>query len=350
MSKKRHSKKSTVKQIKTGQTKTKPGNIYDAFVKNIFGRIMVFVDFLLNYADPKFVNEIDLNKIYPAPTHYVGLKGDERILDLIFCCPLKNGRANTKAIIVFEHISSSLRELPIKLQAYASAVWMSEIKAGQKVLSALYFIVLRTGKKPIRRCLPRLADRLPKDKDGNPIGAVPEIKYDVVDLPEFDLETLRGGAVLRLGMGILKKMTEGTEEEFPEALQPLLEIDNEKQQIELTKEIFEFVAKAMAAHNKRLDAEQVHQALKPIFRERERTMITTIFEEKYLEGKAEGVAEGEAKGKAAAVMSVLRKRFTKVPKQVEISVSRMRDPVALESLVGDAAICKSLADFAKCLK
>ena len=46
------------------------GNYIDAFVKNMFGRVLVFADFLRHYADPKFVVAIDLGKIMPAPTHY----------------------------------------------------------------------------------------------------------------------------------------------------------------------------------------------------------------------------------------------------------------------------------------
>jgi hypothetical protein len=97
-------------------------------------------------------------------------------------------------------------------------------------------------------------------------------------------------------------------------------------------DLFEFVAKAMAVHNKRLDAEQVHQALKPIFRERERTMITTIFEEKYLEGKAEGEAK-VAETNQNLVLAVLRKRFKNVPKQIETPIRQMRDTIALESVI-----------------
>ena len=41
---------------------------------------------------------------------------------------------------------------------------------------------------------------------------------------------------------------------------PLLEIDDEEQKIELTKELLDFVAKAFAVHNRRLDAEAVNQA------------------------------------------------------------------------------------------
>ncbi|MDR1963874.1 MAG: Rpn family recombination-promoting nuclease/putative transposase, partial [Planctomycetaceae bacterium] len=266
------------------QQKTRPGNIYDAFVKNIFGRILVFIDFLLYYADPQFVSNIEISKIDPAPTHYIGLTGDERITDLVFSCPLKNGTAQTRAIIVFEHIGDSLSELPIKLHSYASAIWKTEHKEG-KELSALYFIVLRAGEKSLCGHYATLADLLPKDKNGQPIGIVPEIKYDVVDLPEIDLDQLRGSPVLRIGMGVLKKMTEGLEDEFAQALLPLLEIADEKQQTTITKEILDFASKVFAARNKRLRDEDIEKSLQPIFKERTKNMITTIFEEKYLEGE-----------------------------------------------------------------
>ncbi|MDR2116172.1 MAG: Rpn family recombination-promoting nuclease/putative transposase, partial [Planctomycetaceae bacterium] len=206
---------------KTGKRKKKrSGNIYDAFVKNIFRQVRVFADFLENYADPEFVRNINLSKITSAPTHYFGYKGNEQILDLVFHCPLKNG-TNTKAVVVFEHAGGNLRNnLPIRLIAYAVSIWLSEIKE-RKPLSAIYFIVLRTGKKPRRRPYKKLADLLPKDQNGQPIGWVPDIRYDIVDLPAEDIEDLRGGVILRVTLGVLKKMGEGLEEEFDQAILPL---------------------------------------------------------------------------------------------------------------------------------
>lgn len=115
----------------------KQGNIFDSFVKNFFGRIFFFVD-------------------------------------LVFHCPIKNGQGNVTAVIIFEHQSNSLRHIARKLLKYISAFWESEIKEGKKILSAPYFIVLRTGKKPCR-IRPGLEAVLPKDKDGNSIGHVPII-------------------------------------------------------------------------------------------------------------------------------------------------------------------------------
>ena len=194
-----------------------PGNYIDVFVKRMFSRLVVFVDFLLFYADQTFVNAIDLTKIAPAPTHYIGKDGGERIVDLVFQCPLKNGQGDLMAVIIFEHQSGSLKEIPLKLHKYISSIWDAEKKAG-KPLSAPYFIVLRTAKKPYRVPYPKMADLLPKDSDGKSLGKTVEIEYDVVDLPAWDFDRLVGGTVLRLVLGILKKMLEGHEDEFAEAL------------------------------------------------------------------------------------------------------------------------------------
>jgi len=138
-------------------------------------------------------------------------------------------------VIIFEHQSGRLKEIPQKLLRYISAFWDAEKKEG-KALSAPYFIVLRTAKKPLRRPLPKMLDSLPKDRDRKPIGKIVEVEYDVVDLPAWDFRKLVGGPALRLALGILKKMIEGNEDEFSEALLPLRESTEEEQKIELTKE------------------------------------------------------------------------------------------------------------------
>ncbi|MDR2117602.1 MAG: Rpn family recombination-promoting nuclease/putative transposase [Planctomycetaceae bacterium] len=336
--------KKSRKRSKKQPTK-RPGNIYDTFVKNIFGRILVFIDFLQNYADPQFVSNIEINKIYPAPTHYIGMKGNERIVDLMFCCPLKNSNGNMKAVILFEHVGSSLKTLPIRLLGLANMIWWAELKEKQKVLSAIYFIVLRTGKKPRRRRYTQLADWLPKDENGQPIGAVPEIKYDLIDLPAIDNDKLRGGAELRLGLGFLKKMTEGMEDEFADAMLPLIEIDDAEQQMILTNELLEFAAKVFAARKKRLDSEMVNEALKPIFKERTKSMTMTIFEEAEARGEAKGEARGKTEAGQRMVLAALRKKFTKIPKHIETSIRQMSDPIALESLISDVFESKTLNEF-----
>jgi hypothetical protein len=293
--------------IETKRDKSKPGNIYDAFAKSFFGRVVVFADFLRYYGNREFVAEVNLSKIRLAPTHYIGKDGGERIVDLVFQCPLKHGEGTLTAVIVFEHQSGSLRKIPAKLLKYISAIWDAEIKEKKSVLSAPYFIVLRTGKRPHKGRNPKMSDFVAKSKSGSPLGMVPEIDYDVVDLPAQDFSKLTGGAVLRLALGILKKTVEGLEDEFAEAMLPLAEIADEEEKVELTKELLNYVA------------------------------------------KAEGRAEGEARSAALSVQSVLNARFHTVTPKVQRQLSAITDVSRLENLVGQAAVCPTLKDFEKLL-
>ncbi|MDR1964640.1 MAG: Rpn family recombination-promoting nuclease/putative transposase [Planctomycetaceae bacterium] len=60
--------------------------------------------------------------------------------------------------------------------------------------------------------------------------------------------------------------------------------------------------------------------------------------------------EGEAKFGRNAVLSVLRKRFTKVPPKIETAIFQMNDPIALESLHSYALDSQTLDEFANALK
>jgi hypothetical protein len=256
------------------------------------------------------------------------------------------------AIIIFEHQSGSLKKIPQKLLKYIAGIWDAEMKDG-KPLSAPYFIVLRTAKRPHRGQYPTVADLLPKDRDGKPIGHVPEIRYDVVDLPSWDFNELVGGTVLRLSLGMLQKMTGENLDEYPEVLKLLSEITDEEQQIELTKELWDFVAKAFAARNRRIDEEAWSKALNPIFKGKERAMIKTIFEEKIDEGvaigKVEGVMQGKVESARNMVLKALQKKFKKIPKSIERSILAMSDLIALESLLEHVFDSNTLDEFAAAL-
>ncbi|MDR1141744.1 MAG: Rpn family recombination-promoting nuclease/putative transposase [Planctomycetaceae bacterium] len=322
-----------------------PGNIYDVFAKNIFGMVFVFADFLWNYAEPKFVQSIDLANISPSPTHFIGEKGVEQITDLAFFCPIKGG-SGLKTVVLLEHAGGSLDDLPVRLYSFAGAIWRAEIKEGKKILSAIYFLVIRTGMKPYHRPYPQFTDRLPKDANGQPIGYAPKVPYDVVDLPAFDMADLHGEAVTRIGMGILKKMTEGHEDEFAEAMLPIAEITDDKLKVIVTKDVLDLVAKVFAARGKRLEIEAVYDALTPIFHERTEDMTTTIFDEARMEGEVKGRIEG----KQDVVLAALRKRFTIVPKNIESSIRQMTDPITLDSLVFDVFESRTLDEFSKALR
>ena len=87
--------------------------------------------------------------------------------------------------------------------------------------------------------------------------------------------------------------------------------------------------------------------------------LDAYFTEKYgasyfSKGKIEGEAKGKAEGKAEAgrnmVLTVLRARFKRVPKDVEQAILAISDPIALESWAAQAATCETLDEFAEALR
>jgi hypothetical protein len=188
-----------------------------------------------------------------------------------------------------------------------------------------------------------------------------DVDYEVVDLPAFDIDKLLGSPALRTTMGMLKKMTEGTELEFSDALQPLSEIADVEERMSWLKEMINFAAIVFKTHGLRMEKEAVQKAINPILEGRGNNMVMTIFEEKYYEGKAEGKLEGKAEGKLEGqaetltefkngVINVLRTRFHTVPKRVAIAIREMTDITAIQSLIVDAAVCQSMKEFEKTLK
>jgi len=193
---------------------------------------------------------------------------------------------------------------------------------------------------------------LPKGRDGKPLGKIVEVEYDVVDLPAWDFDKLVGGPVLRLALGVLKAMA-GDDTELPKALHPLLEITDEAQLFELTKEIIDFAVIALVARGRQVDEAMLCRALNPVFKGKESVMITTIFEERERKAVAEAEAKNapkwRAEAKAELLLTFLRKKFHKVPKRIENTVLSMTDPTALESLAAHLVDCQSLKEFEEAL-
>jgi hypothetical protein len=116
----------------------------------------------------------------------------------------------------------------------------------------------------------------------------------------------------------------------------------------------------LRARKQKADEVEIDRILTPIFNnsEEKKNMITTIFEDKFLEGVAvgetRGIAIGEGKwkavGKAEGIVTVLKSRFGKVPTRIVKLVGSYSDPIVLESWLGLAATCKSLKEFEEALK
>jgi hypothetical protein len=107
----------------------------------------------------------------------------------------------------------------------------------------------------------------------------------------------------------------------------------------------------LKARNQKTEEAEFDRILTPIFNpEEKKNMITTIFEDKFLEGVAVGEARGEIRRATKSIATVLKSRFGKVPTRIVKLIDSYSDPVTLESWLVLAATCGSLKEFEEALK
>jgi len=86
----------------------------------------------------------------------------------------------------------------------------------------------------------------------------------------------------------------------------------------------------------------------PDMRELERRR--KLWKLEYYSGLTAAKEEGKAEGKAETLLKILRKRFNKIPRDVESTICKMSDPVALDSWAEHALDCQSMADFTQAIR
>jgi len=75
-------------------------------------------------------------------------------------------------------------------------------------------------------------------------------------------------------------------------------------------------------------------------------MARTTAEELWIGGETKGRAEG----KAETVLTLLRAKFRRIPKEIEKSVCQMINPIALDSLAVYVLHCDTMDEFVAAIK
>jgi hypothetical protein len=133
-----------------------------------------------------------------------------------------------------------------------------------------------------------------------------------------------------------------------QALAPIANLDDYEEKRYIIQLSLILYTNYLKARNQKAEEAEFDRILTPIFNnpEEKKNMITTIFEDKYLEG----VAVGEARRATKSIATVLEARFGKVPAKVVESINSYSNPDVLESWTKQAATCKSLKEFETALK
>jgi hypothetical protein len=266
----------------------------------------------------------------------------EGIGDLRFTASFKGSDRKSNVYLIFEHQSSidrkmRLRGLKYIVQSYDQ---FEETRKGDEKLPYPVVVVLYHGTTSWER-IPEF-DELIDIVPGVEMGL---LKYTLIliDISILKRDEFKGHPVVQALLEALQLASEKRlADEFDRVIDRLVPVKDDPRAEGWLRSFCRY-ALSVARIGAKIGTEQIIKAFCKILTEKEASDMTmTIAEELML--------EGEARGKAEAVITVLRARFNTIPEEVENTIRKMIDPIALDSWTAQAATSLSMQEFAEALR
>jgi predicted transposase/invertase (TIGR01784 family) len=296
--------------------------------------------------DQKIIQLIDLVRLQCESPININMDLVETIGDLRFSTQFKASRQRSTVFLLFEHQSTidkhfRVRGLDYIVQTYKN---FREKTKGRLKYPYPIVVVLYHGAIPWKE-LQEMDDM---------IEMVPGVERNLlrytlilIDVSLIPTNELQGHPALQALIETLQLSSEGKlVTQFEHVAEHFTAIKDDPR----TQNWLHSLVRYGLAVSK-MSKELVTKAFSKILNEKEaEKMATSTMQELITQGKKEGKQEGKMEFGRNAVLNVLRKRFTKVPKRIEMVIQKMNDPIALESLNVHAAICRTLEVFVTALR
>ncbi|MDR1485733.1 MAG: Rpn family recombination-promoting nuclease/putative transposase [Planctomycetaceae bacterium] len=314
---------------------------HDLLTRFFLVDVELFASLLEKFGDSKVVSLLDLNSLKNESPTFVDSTLKEVISDLFFSAKFKNGEFS-ELFLFFEHQSSKEEHIWLRFfrrftdfyEKY-SAEPKNKIGNGGKYPYPLA-VVLYHGKTPWDRLL-QLRDclSLPSGMSSNVLW-FPAI---LIDISKIRREDLKNGHPAMLALvDTLMSYSDGTlSDSFDRIVDYFTPIKKDRRTYGWLSSITQYFLSRT-----KLGIETVTKTISKIFDERrtEKMVMSTLEELCIKERK-----EGQVESKIDDVIEVLKVRFKKIPATIIKAVRSYKDPIALSSLVRQAAVCDTLLEF-----
>ena len=166
-----------------------------------------------------------------------------------------------------------------------------------------------------------------------------QFRVVVVNLKRFHYGKLPGRPETQAAVESMKRATDGTfVANLTNIVSPLGKLPMDLRIESLIKSIISY-----ASWSEGMTEEQFNEAIFSIWKGQEGIVMAETIQKGIVEQCME---KAVARIKIDAVLTILKTRFMCVPGEIEKSLDKMSDPIALESLIAHASACESLKDFA----
>jgi ribosomal silencing factor RsfS len=326
---------------------------HSRFFEMTFEMLMLAQAFLRCVLPKELLARLDIDALTIEPKQMFDVMFKETRADVIYRVPIKDSTEHIDFFIILEHKSFDDFWAIFQAFCYVVRICEREFKTANEEgrvdnsyrLPPVMAIIIHHGETRFTGSLEvneLFSDLLPEIRE-----YLLNMKAILVDLSVMDESEIPSDPnvpelkwVLKMMKVIFSKKVGVKAKEIFEELKPYSEIPKYRYLIRLICVYLASSAKHLK--NKYADLKQIIQT---VAGEKE---MSTLYELWTAEGEARGDAKAATVGQNA-VLTVLRRRFKEIPKGIEVSVRKMSDPIALESLAGEAAVCQTLDEFAEAL-
>ena len=275
-------------------------NPHDKFFKATFGKPEVAASFLTHYLPAEVLAELELSTLKPEKDSFIDAALQEHFSDLLYSVQLKNG-GQAFVYLLFEHKSTPEELVALQLLRYEVQIWEKMARQPSKKLPPILPLVIYHGRQQWQ-----VARNFGAVIDWQAAAAlrrfVPEFEYHLVDLSAFSEEEIRGIALARVGLLVLKYVFTG---ELLERLPEILQLLSFREQSAL--EYLVTVMRYLTETNRKLTREEFINLTEQLPTETGVTMETMAegwFNDGVRKGRREGRKEGREEGRQEAGLAL----------------------------------------------
>lgn len=308
-------------------------NPHDKFFKELFGQPGTAMDFVANYLPPAVVALLDLTTLTPEKDSFIDNELREHFSDLLYRVQRRAG-GEVFLYLLFEHKSAPSEGVAFQLLRYQVRFWEQQLAQGAQRLPVILPIVFYHGTArweaaPNLHALVELAgaDELRR--------YVPDYEYLLCDLSVYPADELKGQAILRVGLEILKSIfTPQSPARLAELFGLLLQAQ-EQSAIEFLRTVLLYLSHAGARTSVGELKTALNRALEQKPDQGEHVM-QTIFDEYVDLGLQKGLQQGLQQGLLSLTLRQIQHQVGPLAEDIRAQISAF--PAERLEMLGEALL------------
>jgi hypothetical protein len=289
---------------------------HDKLVQSVFADIPTVAAFFEAYLSPNLASKLDLDasRIKRLPTRFLSRKFKSTQADLLFNVPLKAAVSDAARMayiyVLLEHQSSEDKHMGQRLLDYMMSIWNAHIAKTLNVpLPLVVGFVLAQGRSEWRVATTFGPEQFGMDAaTARDFGHyVPTFTYEVLDLAKLPYSQMRGTALGRMLLRVLKAWRDGKllgKEVWDEPLIKSVERENP----DLLERFFNYILSSP-----KVDSTSFETKVRTLNSKTLTTKAMSAAEEYEQRGRQEGLEKGELVGRIHLLQELMFRKPTPRP-------------------------------------